>query len=115
MTRRVDFDEAVEQVWVDLDDEMERVVDADPVPSPTYATPTPPAHAAWRGLALTWVSIVLLVLVGGIVWVLLGLQAGFMGWLMGLVVIAPVTVAAMLAMMTTVMRPRRRTGDRDRW
>jgi hypothetical protein len=106
MTPRVDFEEVVEQVWVDLDDEPERVVDADPVPQPTYAKPGPakpalPAHAARRSRALTWLCIALLVLVAGDVWVVLGLQAGFMGWLLGLVVIAPVTVAALLVVAST--------------
>jgi hypothetical protein len=101
MRRLLDFEEELEQFRVDLQDAPQRVVDADPAPLPTYAKPAPPHRAAQWPLGLAWLGLALLVLVGGGVWALLSLQAGFWGWLMGLVVIGPLLVAAVLVVTST--------------
>jgi hypothetical protein len=97
-------------------DGRERLVDADTVPAPTYAPSSPSApsrplsEADRQGLAMGWVSIGLgmFLLLGGLaLWAAVALQAGFVGWLIGMAVIGLVIVAVLMAVTYTVIRPRR--------
>jgi hypothetical protein len=75
--------------WLYFDEVPERVVDADPAPSPPYAQPTPAdaasqSHATQRRQEVARVALaILLPLVGVGVWLLLALPVG-VGSLAGL-------------------------------
>lgn len=90
MSESSEFAEESERIWVDRESAPLRIVDADPVPSPTYATPrpadaTPPSRVRHFGHTLARVGIAaLLLLVGVVTWILLALPAGILGCLVGL-------------------------------
>lgn len=94
-------------------DGRERIVDADAAPAPTYATPATPralTDADRQGLAMGWMSIALglFLLFGGLaLWAAVALNAGFVGWLVSMVVIGLVIVAVLVAVTYMVIRPRR--------
>jgi hypothetical protein len=92
MSESSEFAEESERIWVDPESAPQRVVDADPAPSPTYATPipvnvTPPSRLRQFGHKLARAGVaVLLLLIGVVTWVLLALPAGALGCLVGLAV-----------------------------
>ena len=100
-------------------DAQERVFTADAQPSPISpsmpsnvgsAAPHALTDAERQGLAMGWVSIGLgmFLLFGGLdLWAAAALQAGFVGWLIGMGVIGLIIVAVLLTVTYTVIRPRR--------
>jgi hypothetical protein len=87
--------------WLYFDEIPERVVDADPAPSPTYAQPTPAdaakqSHAAQRRPEVTRIALaILLSLVGVGVWLLLALPVGILGGIVALAVSGAVIAAVL--------------------
>jgi hypothetical protein len=94
-------------------DGRDRLMEEEVPPVPASAAPTTP-HAMTdverQGLAMGWVSIALglFLLFGGLaLWSAVALNAGFIGWLIGMALIGLVIVATLSAVTYTVMRPRR--------
>jgi hypothetical protein len=94
--------------WLDYDEIPDRVVDADPAPSPTYAQPTPAdatsrPHAAQRGREVARVGLgILLLLVGTVVWLLLALPIGILGGILALAVSGAVIVGALYTLHSSI-------------
>jgi hypothetical protein len=108
MRQWFDFDEEPGRIWVDLESAPERMVDADPAPSPTYAKPTPtdatpPSHATQLGRKVARVGLaILLLLVGVGAWVLLALPAGVLGCVLGLAVTGALIAGTLYALRSSV-------------
>jgi hypothetical protein len=94
--------------WLEFAEEPERVVDADPAPSPTYATPTPAdATSQSRGTQLghkvARVGLaILMLLVGVVTWFLLALPAGVLGCVVGLAVSGVLIAGTLYALRSSV-------------
>ena len=94
--------------WLYFDEIPERVVDADPAPSPTYAQPTPAdataqSHAPQRRFEVARVVLaILLLLVGVVVWLLLALPVGVLGAVLGLMIAGALIASALHALHSSV-------------
>jgi hypothetical protein len=90
--------------WLFVDEIAERVVDADPAPSPTYAQPTPAdatsqLHASQRRHEVARVVLAILLLFVGVgVWLLLALPVGILGALLGLMITGALIASAVHAL-----------------
>jgi hypothetical protein len=98
--------------WLYFDEIPGRVVDADPVPSPTYAQPTP-ADAASQSRATQRrhevarvVLAILLLLVGVGVWLLLALPVGVLGALLGVMITSALIASALHALHASIFSGR---------
>jgi hypothetical protein len=98
--------------WLYFDEPPERVVDADPVPSPTYAQPMPadptsrsPAPQGRQQLARVFLAILLL-LVGVGVWLLLAPPVGILAALLGLMITGALIASALRALHASAVRNR---------
>jgi hypothetical protein len=95
--------------WPDFNEYPERVVDADPTPSPTYAKPTPadataPSRVRHFGHEAARVALaILLLLVGVVAWFLLALPAGIIGFVVGLVVTGALIAGALYALRASLL------------
>jgi hypothetical protein len=94
--------------WLYFDEIPERVVDADPVPSPTYAQPTPADAASQsqvpqrRHEVARVVLAIFLLLVGVVIWLLLALPVGILGALLGLMITGALIASALPALHASV-------------
>jgi hypothetical protein len=94
--------------WLYFDEIPERVVDADPAPSPSYAQPTPgdaasQSYATQRRHEVARVVLaIFLLLVGVGVWLLLALPVGVLGALLGLMITGALIASALHALHASV-------------
>ena len=94
-------------------DGRERV--AEPVTPPAAYDPAisqarPLSDADRQGLAMAWAGLALgmFLLLGGLaLWAAVALNAGFVGWIVGIAVMGLVVVGALVAVSYAVIRPRR--------